>query len=204
MFKATIVDKVRALTETAYQEPIIITAEPEQLSEPKIKQKNIIILDVGSGPADGKHMYFNHEDAVHVDIKKNSFHLEVQCDAQFLPFRDGCFDYAHLSHTLEHVDSPFQVMREISRVSRIAIVKVPNASYYRLYACSPDHIYGWTTFNLENLLKRHFDVVDVYGSYRVSSSRKGVKKKLATLKTYILAFLFGKNELTAICRNIHT
>jgi hypothetical protein len=87
VFKATIVDKVRALTETAYQEPIIITAEPEQLSEPKIKQKNIIILDVGSGPADGKHMYFNHEDAVHVDIKKNSFHLEVQCDAQFLPFR---------------------------------------------------------------------------------------------------------------------
>ena len=161
-----------------------------------------MILDVGSGPDDGKHIYFNHEDAVHVDVLKNSFHLEVQCDAQFLPFRDDCFDYANLSHILEHVDSPFQVIREISRVSRVAIVKVPNASYYRLYACSPDHIYGWTTFNLENLLKRHFDAVKVYGSYRISSSRKGIKKKLMTLKTYILAFLFGKNELTAKGKNM--
>jgi SAM-dependent methyltransferase len=190
------------LTETICQEPIVISAEPEIVHEAKSKQKNIMILDVGSGPADGKHIYLNHADAVHVDVQKNSFHLEVQCDAQFLPFYDDCFDYANLSHILEHVDSPFQVMREISRVSRIAIVKVPNASYYRLYACSPDHIYGWTTFNLENLIKRHFDEVKVYGSYRIGSSQKGIKKKLSTLKTYILAFLFGKNELTAIGKNM--
>jgi hypothetical protein len=196
---------VFALTETVCEEPIVISAEPESLPEVKIpKQKNIMVLDVGSGPTDGKHVYFDCKDAVHVDIKKNSFYLDVQCDAHFLPFREGCFDVVHLSHILEHVDSPFQVLREISRVSRIAVVKVPNAGYYRLSACSLEHIYGWTTFNLENLLKRHFDEVKVYGSYRIDGSGKGVEKKLKTLKTYVLALLFGKNELTAICKNKQT
>ncbi len=196
-------ERVFALTETVCKEPIVISAEIEPASEEKTKQKKEMVLDVGSGPTDGKHIYFNYEDVVHVDIKKNSFHLEVQCDAQFLPFREGCFDFAHLSHILEHVNSPFQVLREISRVSRIAVVKVPNAGYYRLWACSYDHIFGWTTFNLENLLKRHFDEVKVYGSYRIDNSRRGMKKKLTTLKTYILALLFGKNELTAIGKNMH-
>ena len=191
-----------ALTETVCNEPIVISAEIESPSDGKIKQKHEMILDVGSGPTDGKHIYFNHEDAIHVDIKKNSFHLEVQCDAQFLPFRDDCFDFAHLSHILEHVPSPFQVLREISRVSRIAVIKVPNAGYHRLWACSNEHIYGWTTFNLENLLRRHFDEVKVYGSYRIDNSRRGMKKKLTTLKTYILALLLGRNELTAIGKNI--
>ena len=196
-------EQVFALTETVCEEPIVISAESELASKGKIKQKNKMVLDVGSGPTDGKHIYFNHENVVHVDIKKNSFHLEVQCDAQFLPFRKGCFDFAHLSHILEHVESPFQVLCEISRVSQIAVVKVPNAGYYRLWPCSNEHIFGWTTFNLENLLKRHFDKVKVYGSYRIDSSRRGMKKKLTTLKTYVLALLFGKNELTAVGKNMH-
>jgi len=190
------------LTETVCNEPIVISAEIEPLSMGKTKQKHEMILDVGSGPIDGKHIYFDHEDVVHVDIKKNSFHLEVQCDAQFLPFCDGCFNFAHLSHILEHVPASFQVLREISRVSRVVVVKVPTAGYYRLWACSDDRIFGWTTFNLENLLRRHFDEVKVYGSYRIDSSRRGVKKKLTTLKTYVLALLFGKNELTAVGKNI--
>jgi ubiquinone/menaquinone biosynthesis C-methylase UbiE len=47
--------------------------------------------------------------------------------------KDELSDFAHLSHILEHVDSPFQVLREISRVCQIAVVKVPNTGYYRLY-----------------------------------------------------------------------
>jgi hypothetical protein len=190
------------LTETACEEPIILSAEPEPLLEVKFpKQNHIMVLDVGSGPTDGTHINFICEDAVHIDLKKNYFHLDVQCDAHFLPFRDGCFDFAHLSHVLEHVDSPFQVLREISRVSRTAVVKVPNAGFYRLSTCSNNHIYGWTSFNLENLLKRHFEDVKVYGSFRIVGSGRGFKKKLKTLKTYVLALLFRKNELTAICKN---
>lgn len=160
-----------------------------------------MVLDIGSGPTDGKHVYFNWEDAVHVDVNKKAFHLEVQCDANFLPFRASCFDLVHISHVLEHVESPFQVLCEVSRVSRVAIVMVPNAGYYRLFSCSPDHIYGWTAFDFENFLKRHFSEVKVYGSYRIDDSRKGFKKKLATIKMYGLAFLLGKNELVAICKN---
>jgi hypothetical protein len=189
-------------TEKVHNEPIIISSEPDSVPKSKgPEQKRVMVLDVGSGLKDGKHIYFKNENAVHIDIRKNSFQLDVQCDAHFLPFRDGCFEFAHLSHILEHVDSPFQVLREISRVSRIAVIKVPNAGYYRLYSCSQEHIFGWTAFNLENLLKRHFDDVRVYGSFRIASSNRGFKKKLLTVKTYALALFFRKNELTAICKN---
>lgn len=167
----------------------------------KVNHRSTAILDIGSGPTDGKHSRFNCENTIHVDVNRNAYHLEVQCDAHFLPFRSDCFDLVHISHVLEHVESPFQVLREVSRVSHAAIVSVPNASYYRLFSCSPEHIYGWTTFDFENLLRRHFSDVKVYGSYRIDSSGKGLTKKFKTLKTYILAFLFRTNELTAICRN---
>jgi hypothetical protein len=61
----------------------------------------------------------------------------------------------------------------------------------------------FTGGQLGHLLKRHFKEVKVYSSYRIDGSKHGVKKKLATVKTYVLAFLFRKNELTTIYKK-HT
>ncbi len=51
----------------------------------------------------------------------------VVAHAEFLPFRDGCFDVAFSSHTVEHVKNPFRMMRELLRVSRgKVIVRCPH------------------------------------------------------------------------------
>lgn len=47
-------------------------------------------------------------------------------DAQYLPFKDGAFDYLICSHTLEHLDDPAAALREIERVSGRGYIETPN------------------------------------------------------------------------------
>ena len=42
----------------------------------------------------------------------------VVAHAEFLPFRDKCFDVAFSSHTIEHVKNPLKMLRELLRVSK--------------------------------------------------------------------------------------
>ena len=51
----------------------------------------------------------------------------VYCDAHQLDFPDKTFSVAMLSHVLEHVADPEQVLREANRIADEVIVIVPNA-----------------------------------------------------------------------------
>lgn len=42
----------------------------------------------------------------------------VVAHAEFLPFKDECFDLAFSSHTIEHVKNPLKIMQELLRVSK--------------------------------------------------------------------------------------
>ncbi|MBK8977751.1 MAG: class I SAM-dependent methyltransferase [Planctomycetes bacterium] len=46
----------------------------------------------------------------------------VACDAERLPFPDGAFDVVLSSETIEHVEHPVQVLLELQRVARRAVV----------------------------------------------------------------------------------
>jgi ubiquinone/menaquinone biosynthesis C-methylase UbiE len=165
-------------------------------------KKTQTILGIGSGTPSTGHVFLEGENIVHVDIAKNAFHVEVQCDAHKLPFQNECFDIVHISHVLEHVRYPYDVLKEVERVTKkYAIIKVPNASHYRLLKMSKEHIYSWTPYDLENLLKNFFCYVKIREGYRIINSCSGtkLKRKLNTLKTYLIALLFRKNEIIAIC-----
>ena len=160
------------------------------------------ILDIGSGTSNSRHKFFVHPNAIHVDISRKAFHLEVQCDAHFLPFQDGSFDCVQASHILEHLRNPFQAISEIRRVARkVAIIKIPNASCDRLYHPSSDHIYGWTQYNFENLLRMFFSHVEIQESFRVVINPKTnpLKQKWKSFLMYINALLCAKNEIIAVC-----
>ncbi len=52
-----------------------------------------------------------------------------------MPFADGSFDIVTAKHTLEHVESPMDGLREIHRVLRpggVAFIVVPDAAYYKI------------------------------------------------------------------------
>ena len=42
----------------------------------------------------------------------------VVAHAEFLPFKDECFDVVFSSHTIEHVKNPMKMLQELSRVSK--------------------------------------------------------------------------------------
>lgn len=64
---------------------------------------------------------------VTLDLEPGPF-VEVQADAQALPFGAGSFDALLCSHVLEHVDDDLAAAREFARVLRpggVALIQVP-------------------------------------------------------------------------------
>ena len=145
------------------------------------------VLDVGCGLAP--------EGDVNTDIQKRRVPNFVQCDVYHLPFRDKAFTHVVMNHVLEHLHNPLVALKELKRVCHNVHVSVPNSRYYRLCQLSPDHIWGWSSFELENLLNIVFRNVHVNGSIRLMR-----RSKMGTVKAYLLMlFLRERNELTAVC-----
>jgi len=76
------------------------------------------VLDVGCG----KNKDYPHstpKGTVNCDVRKplNKLKNFVQCDAQYLPFKDNVFDLVYSSHVIEHVDDAFLMLKELIRVS---------------------------------------------------------------------------------------
>lgn len=53
----------------------------------------------------------------------------VWADIEHLPFKTGSFDYAILSHVLEHLYHPQRSLEEIQRIAKAGYIETPNAFY---------------------------------------------------------------------------
>lgn len=90
--------------------------------------ENFSVLDVGCG--------FRPKGYVNVDIHRNDnpetefaekgdvkkIPNFIQCDGQYMPFRDSIFEIAYSYHVIEHVQNPFLFLKEIVRVSKCEII----------------------------------------------------------------------------------
>jgi ubiquinone/menaquinone biosynthesis C-methylase UbiE len=158
-----------------------------------------MILDVGSGDPNRLHVYLKGQNVFHVDIDRQAYSIETQCDIHNLPFKENSFQIVHASHILEHITNPNQAIKELNRVSsKYVIIRVPNG-LSRRWGESPEHIYSWNRYTLENLLKRHFKHVTVKPTFRVAEGLSFYKKITFRLKTYLRSILWELNEITAVC-----
>lgn len=90
----------------------------------------------------------------------------IAAAADALPFRDGAFDIAILSHVIEHLDNPTSALREASRVASFVVVEVPTERVLsnllrtrvlgRPYPSIKDagHVQFWSPASIVSLLER--------------------------------------------------
>ena len=103
------------------------------------------VLEIGAGDGSilsrlsevgfGRELYAVEISASGVDvIQKRNIPQLVECrlfDGYQLPYEAGRFDLAILSHVIEHVDHPRQVLYEAARVARYVFVEVPTEDISR-------------------------------------------------------------------------
>ena len=78
----------------------------------------------------------------------------IRCDAQYLPFKDGSFKRVRSFHTIEHVENPLLMLRELIRVSNGKVeIRCPHKRSY--WAKMPFHFHvfdeKWFINSLESL-----------------------------------------------------
>jgi ubiquinone/menaquinone biosynthesis C-methylase UbiE len=60
---------------------------------------------------------------------RGKYTVNMLADAQFLPFKDKCFDEARLHHALEHIQNWRKALRECCRVAKKVSIIIPVYSY---------------------------------------------------------------------------
>ena len=93
-----------------------------------------------------------------------------QGDGHKLPFDDGEFDYVLCFETLEHVESPHQVLLELARVCKSdgrVFVSIPWAPHTFIHPRDPDRARGST--HIFEFCKRDFDAIVSHSPLRTVS-----------------------------------
>lgn len=108
------------------------------------------ILDVGCG----KH---KAPGSIGIDIDKTS-DADVRHDLSFFPypFKDSEFDQVVCKQILEHMERPFDVLREIHRISKsdaVVMISVPHFSCFFAF-CSLHHRRFFSYFSLDTFIKK--------------------------------------------------
>ncbi len=118
------------------------------------------VLDIGSG--DGsliEHLFRTRNcDARGIELDMGEVTRSVahglpvmhgDADSDLAHYPDGAFDYVVLSRTLQAVERPREVLRQMLRIGRHAVVSFPNFGYWRL--------------RMQLLLRGRMPMTDVWG-----------------------------------------
>jgi SAM-dependent methyltransferase len=98
----------------------------------------------------------------------------VVADATALPFADDMFDTVCSFETLEHLPDRDAYLDEVARVLRpdgAFVVSTPNARRTTESPDNPFHFVELDRIDLESLLRRYFDDVELWGQRRLQTRR---------------------------------
>jgi len=122
-------------------------------------------LDVGSGdrPAGDVNCDIFKDRTPHIRFRDNRVIRAdnfIICDGQHLPFRNATFSETYSSHTIEHVDNPWLLLKEMLRVTNgTVIVKCPHR-FSKNAKFKPYHLNYFNSRWFKRVLKRFQVKVD--------------------------------------------
>lgn len=169
----------------------------------------MFVLDIGCGES--------KLGDINVDTDKN-VKPDIVADAQFLPLKKEIFDKALCFEVIEHVHSPFLLLKEIHRVLRpnsTLIVSTPNPYLWtRLFSeiilrkseTHPNHTSCFTRGELKNLAeKTGFHVISInyknppfYRRYWAKQTLLGTVSFL--LDKFIFITIFRERHIIMVCK----
>ena len=186
-----------------------------------LREELKIILDCACG---ANHVKYGVEEVIGVDIAYSCCEVatkpDILCDAHHLPFIGGLYEglegelvfseapftMVFSSHTLEHVRTPFEILKEFRRVGKRLIIRVPNVEFYRGSVNEdPDHFHCWNMECFCHLLQLVYPNVKVRTRFdwviRGYSAGKGLLfRQIAIVKKLFFVLMMNEySELEAVC-----
>jgi ubiquinone/menaquinone biosynthesis C-methylase UbiE len=164
------------------------------------------ILDLGCGPIRKK------PGSVGLD-KRPAPHVDVVHDLNVLPypFSDSEFDMVEMSHIIEHVERPLDVLNEVYRITKgggeIRIITPHFSSYLSYGDLEHFHHFGFVTFkNLENtglfrIARKKIWFTDVYKVLGISILANSFPRRWEKYFSFIFPALYVEVLLQVIKRD---
>jgi ubiquinone/menaquinone biosynthesis C-methylase UbiE len=178
------------------------------LIESVLKFKGCSVLDVGCGPGIfSEHLKIRANRVVGTDISKTMLERTtgmelVLADAIKLPFTDKSFDIAFEANLLHHVNCPLDVVQEMTRVARKAVVLIePNRNNPLMFAFSllVTHERGGLKFSrryLNSLVQKAGLSPQHFWTTGMISQNKTPKSLVPLLKRFDCDFSLGEYHVT--------
>lgn len=116
------------------------------------------VLDIGSGGSSYSR-FFPHRITVDIDPERKP---DVVADAHNLPFKDGEFEVVLSTEMLEHVRDPFQVERELRRVTSSGGILILSTRFVFPLHDAPHDYWRFTKYGLRELF-REWEIVELEG-----------------------------------------
>lgn len=117
-------------------------------------EKDTVLLDLGCGLMPFRKYYHDrYHKIITGDYEKRREDVDLELDAQNLPFEDNKFDAILFSEVLEHIPEPTKAVEEIARCLKKngqLIITIP--FIYQLHEVPYDY-FRYTEFGLEKILK---------------------------------------------------
>jgi len=114
------------------------------------------VLDIGSGGS-SYDKFFPNRLSMDIDLNRKP---DIVADAHHLPFKDGEFEVILSTETLEHVKDPFQVEREIRRVTASGGVLILSTRFVFPIHDLPNDYWRFSKYGLRELFKE-WDIVEI-------------------------------------------
>lgn len=127
-----------------------------------VQKENMSILDLGCGEKPYQPFFSGkYSSYIGVDITSYSW-ADVLASSENLPFKDGSFDLCLCTKVYEHVPSPRQTTREVSRIlGENGVLLLSTHAAFPVHDYPTDY-WRWTDQGLKMMLKEYFLNIDVY------------------------------------------
>ena len=132
------------------------------------------VLDIGSGGS-SYHRFFPNRLTVDIDPERKP---EIVADAAQMPFKDSEFEVVLCTEMLEHVKNPFDVEREIRRVTKKGGKLILSTRFVFPLHDTPYDYFRFTKYGLREIFKE-WEIVELVDETRNFSALGALMQRVS-------------------------